>query len=742
MPLREFRRHTLTRPIFYLAKKALPKLSDTEREALEAGDVWWDADLFSGKPDWQKLLDTKYKPLSKQEQAFLDGPVDQLCEMLNEWDINHKYKDLPPKVWKFLKEKQFFAMIISKKYGGLGFSAYAQSEIIRKIASRSIVTAVTVMVPNSLGPGELLHMFGTKEQKDDWLPRLASGDEIPSFGLTSPYAGSDAAAMRDYGVVCKGTFKGKKVTGIRLNWEKRYITLGPVSTVLGLAFKLTDPDHILGDEEDLGITLALIPTNLKGIDIGKRHVPVGQMFQNGPNWGKDVFIPLDFIIGGEKQIGKGWKMLMAALAAGRGISLPSLSASGTAFSARTAGAYSRVREQFNVPIGKFEGVQEFLGQIAANAYVVDAGRRLTCAGLDEGRKLAVISAILKAHATERLRDSIIDNMDIHAGKGIIGGPSNYLSHIYKSLPIAITVEGANILTRNLIIFGQGSIRCHPWVLKEMLALENKDKKKALKEFDIAFWGHVMHTTKTLLRTILHSWSFGFLAPAPKNVSSKVRRYYRRMNRYTSSFALLSDMAFLTLGGALKRKEMLSARLGDILSELFLLSSVLKRWHEDGQHEEDLPLVYYCMQQGFTTIEDRYIEILRNFPNRPMSWFLRLVALPLGAWHHGPSDKLISQCAEILTEPSETRERLTSNLYLGHDGGSVDLLEEAFDLVTQLKPLKDKMKKARIKDIDVAVEEKLITKTEAKSLKKLEDLVYKVITVDHFTAEELKTGSLE
>ncbi|MEX1146900.1 MAG: acyl-CoA dehydrogenase, partial [Sphingomonadales bacterium] len=453
----------------------------------------------------------------------------------------------------------FFAMIIPEKYGGLEFSAYANSEVIRKVASRSLVGAVTVMVPNSLGPGELLMQFGTQAQRDYWLPRLARGEEIPCFGLTSPEAGSDAAAMTDCGVVCKGTYKGKSVTGIRLNWHKRYITLGPVATVLGLAFKLYDPDHILGEEDDLGITVALVPTDLKGVEIGRRHLPAGQMFQNGPNWGKDVFIPLDHIIGGQPQIGKGWKMLMAALSAGRGISLPSLSASGVAFAARTTGAYARVREQFGIPIGKFEGIQVCLGRSAANAYLLDGARRLTCAGLDQGHRLAVISAIMKAHATDRMRDSIIDAMDVHGGKTVIDGPSNYLGHIYKALPVAITVEGANILTRNMIIFGQGSIRCHPWLLDEMMALDQKDAKKGLNDFDKAFWSHVGHTFKTLGRAWVRCWSGAGLAPAPAGVASSVRPYYKAMGRHAAAFALMADFAILTLGGSLKRKEMLSCR---------------------------------------------------------------------------------------------------------------------------------------------------------------------------------------
>ena len=420
-----FRRDFITKPIFSWARGVLPAMSDTEREALEAGDVWWDADLFAGNPDWSKLLATAPATLTAEEQAFLNGPVDELCAMLDDWKINWEWRDLPPEAWEFIKQNKFFGMIIPKEYGGLGFSPYAHSEVVRKISSRSLTAAVTVMVPNSLGPGELLMRFGTREQQEHWLPRLADGREIPCFGLTSPEAGSDAASMIDSGIICKGDFEGREVLGLRLNWHKRYITLGPVATLLGLAFKAYDPDHLVGSEEDLGITVALIPTHLPGVEIGQRHLPAMQVFQNGPNWGRDVFIPMDYIIGGQERLGQGWKMLMTALAAGRGISLPSLSAAGAAYAARTTGAYARIREQFNVPIGKFEGIEEPLARIAGTAYLLDAARRLTCAALNQGHHPAVISGIMKLHATERMRIAIDDAMDIHGGKAVIDGPQNY-----------------------------------------------------------------------------------------------------------------------------------------------------------------------------------------------------------------------------------------------------------------------------------------------------------------------------
>ena len=538
-----FRRDQITEPIFRWAQRVLPSLSATEREAIEAGDVWWDADLFSGNPDWSKLLAFPKARLSPEEQAFLDGPVEELCRMLNEWEINWELRDLPPRVWDFLKAQKFFGMIIPKEHGGLGFSAYAHSEIIRKISTRSISGAVTAMVPNSLGPGELLHRFGTKEQQDYWLPRLAAAKEIPCFGLTSPEAGSDAAAMIDSGVVCRGKWQGREVLGIRLNWHKRYITLAPVATVLGLAFKLSDPDHLIGSHELLGITVALVPTDLPGVEIGRRHLPALHMFQNGPTWGRDVFIPVDHVIGGIEQAGKGWKMLMTALAAGRGISLPSLAAAGTAFAAHVCGAYARIREQFHLPIGRFEAIEERLGRIAATCYLLDAARRLTCAAIDHGHKPAVIAAIMKQQATERLRVAANDAMDIHGGKAVQEGPLNYLGSFYRAVPIGITVEGANIVTRGLMQFGQGAIRSHPYLLKEITALEEPDRARALDDFDRAFWAHVRHGVINALRALAHAWTGGIFARAPAAGSGG--RYYGPLTRYACAFALAADVTLLT-----------------------------------------------------------------------------------------------------------------------------------------------------------------------------------------------------
>jgi acyl-CoA dehydrogenase len=732
------RRDYITAPIFRWAKGALPSISATEREALEAGDVWWDAELFSGNPDWKKLLATPAAKLSREEERFLAGPVEELCRMVDDWRINWELGDLPEEVWTFLKRHKFFGMIIPKQYSGLGFSAYAHSEVVRKISSRSIATAVTVMVPNSLGPGELLMQFGTDAQRKYWLPRLADGREIPCFGLTSPEAGSDAASMTDSGVV----IRSRGELAIKLNWHKRYITLGPVATVMGLAFKLFDPDHLLGGNDDLGITVALVRTNLPGIEIGRRHLPSMQFFQNGPNRGHDVVIPLDYVIGGASQVGHGWKMLMSALAAGRGISLPSLSAAGAAFTARTTGAYARVREQFNVPIGKFEGVQRRLARLAATAYLLDAGRRLTCAGLDQGRKLAVISAIMKAHATYRLRDCINDAMDVHAGKGVIDGPLNYLGNLYRAVPVGITVEGANILTRNLIIFGQGAIRCHPYLLKELLALEDADRGRGLDQFDRAFWSHLWHSVRTLFRALGRSWTGGYFAPAPQ--AGPVTPYYKQLARYSACFALAADMALLTLGGALKRREMLSARLGDILSELYLLSAALKRWEDEGRKEPDLPAVAWCMETGFEIIDDRFADVFANLPSRGAAWLLRLVIQPRGPRRRGPDDALTVRCAELLLSPSPARERITPGLSLGYGDDAIARLERAFKLVVETEPIRKKIRNGGFDDWHAARRKKVIDAAEAKRMEETDAAVRKAIEVDDFAAGEFgfRTAKVE
>ncbi|MEH0371640.1 acyl-CoA dehydrogenase FadE [Vibrio mimicus] len=724
-------------------KKVLPAMSQTEKEALEAGTVWWEAELFKGKPDWKKLHTIPAPKLSAEEQAFLDGPVNEVCAMVNDYQVTHELADLPPEIWTFLKEKKFFAMIIKKQYGGLEFSAYAQSLVLQKLTGVSSVLSSTVGVPNSLGPGELLQHYGTEEQKNYYLPRLAEGKEIPCFALTSPEAGSDAGSIPDFGVVCKGQWEGKEVLGMRLTWNKRYITLAPVATVLGLAFKLRDPEGLLGDKEDLGITCALIPTHLKGVEIGNRHFPLNVPFQNGPTRAKDLFVPLDFIIGGPKMAGQGWRMLVECLSVGRGITLPSNSTGGIKSAALATGAYARIRRQFKQPIGQMEGIEEPLARLAGNAYVMDAASNLTVAGIDLGEKPSVISAIVKYHCTHRGQRSIIDAMDIVGGKGICLGPANFLARGYQGAPIAITVEGANILTRSMIIFGQGAIRCHPYVLKEMEAAYSPNSD-AVEKFDMALAGHVGFVLSNLVRSLWLGLTDGYGSQAPTRDATK--RYYQQLNRYSANLALLADVSMAVLGGSLKRKERLSARLGDILSQLYLSSATLKRFENDGRPVEDLPLVHWGLQDSLRQTEIAIDEFLANFPNRFIGRALRLLIMPFGRVRKAPSDKLDSKLAEILQTPSATRSRIGRNQYLTpSDHNPAGKVEQALTVILQAEPLFDKVCKALnqrrpFTGLDevakLGLEAKVLTIQEAALLSEAEAHRLYTINVDDFAPQEL------
>ncbi|MEZ8745136.1 acyl-CoA dehydrogenase FadE [Vibrio sp. 10N.261.49.A5] len=731
-----------------LFKKVLPAMSQTEKEALEAGTVWWEAELFKGKPEWKKLQNIADPKLSEAEQAFVDGPVNTVCEMVNDYQVTHELADLPPEVWQYLKDHKFFAMIIKKKYGGLEFSAYAQSLVLQKLTGVSSVLSSTVGVPNSLGPGELLQHYGTEDQRNHYLPRLAEGKEIPCFALTSPEAGSDAGSIPDYGVVCKGEWEGEEVLGMRLTWNKRYITLAPVATVLGLAFKLRDPEGLLGDKQDLGITCALIPTDLKGVEIGNRHFPLNVPFQNGPTQGDDIFVPIDFIIGGQKMAGQGWRMLVECLSVGRGITLPSNSTGGIKSAALATGAYARIRRQFKQPIGRMEGVEEPLARLAGNAYVMDAASNLTVAGIDLGEKPSVISAIVKYHCTHRGQRSIIDAMDIVGGKGICLGPSNFLARGYQGSPIAITVEGANILTRSMIIYGQGAIRCHPYVLNEMEAAYS-ESSDALDKFDSALAGHVSFTMSNLVRSLWFGLTDGrgSDAPTPSNKTDKqTQRYYQQLNRYSANLALLSDISMAVLGGSLKRRERLSARLGDILSQLYLGSATLKRFESEGSHAEDLPLVHWGMQDSLRQTEVAIDEFLANFPNPVIGRLLRVVLMPFGRIRRAPNDKLDSQVAQILQTPSETRSRIGRGQYLeATEYNPVGKIEKALEVILQAEPLFDKVckethqKRAFLRlDLvaQLGLEKGILTQEEANLLISAEEHRLYTINVDDFSPEEL------
>ncbi len=741
--VRPLRYLLVSRPLLKIFRKTLPKVSQTEQEALDAGTVWWEGELFSGDPNWSTLLAYPKPQLSAEEKAFLDGPVEQLCEMLDEWKITRELHDLPPDVWQFIKDNGFFGMIIPKQYGGHGFSALAHSEVVMKIGSRSGTAAVTVMVPNSLGPAELLLHYGTDEQKNNYLPRLAKGLEIPCFALTGPDAGSDAGAIPDTGIICRSKFEGKKnVLGIRVTWEKRYITLGPVATLLGLAFKLYDPDGLLGEEKDLGITLALIPTNTPGISIGRRHFPLDAAFQNGPNTGKDVFIPVEWVIGGREGAGNGWRMLMNCLSVGRSISLPATSVGAAKLAARTSGAYGMVRTQFNIPIGHFEGVEEALARIGGNTYMMDAARVMTAGAVDLGEKPSVISAIIKYHLTERGRQVINDAMDVHGGKGICMGPSNYLGRTYQQIPVSITVEGANILTRSLIIFGQGAIRCHPYILKEIDAANNSDDTRALQEFDQALTGHLAFSFNNGFRCLLYGLSGGALAKGPNvSFSEEMAGYYRQLTRFSTAFALAADVSLLILGGSLKRKEKLSARLGDILSMLYLCSATLKRFEDDERPDSDLPLLQWSIQDALYQMQLAFYGLLDNFPNRIMAWKLRLLIFPLGRAFSPPSDDLGHKVVKVLMTPGEARDRLTKNIYIpDSDNEPLGVLEQALQCAEKCKEANSKIRTAvkagRVtaqgnEKISEALEQGIITDTEAKSLHEMVSLRRSVIMVDDF-----------
>ena len=740
------RRTLIGVPLLALFRKILPQVSQTEQEALDAGTVWWDGELFSGNPDWNKLLAYPKPTLTAEERAFIDGPVEELCAMLDDWQITNELHDLPPVAWQFIKDQGFLGMIIPKVFGGKGFSALAHSEVVMKLSTRSGTAAVSVMVPNSLGPAELLRHDGSDAQKNHYLPRLANGSEMPCFALTSPEAGSDAGAIPDFGVVCRGTWEGAEVLGMRLTWEKRYITLGPVATLLGLAFRLYDPEHLLGARDDVGITLALIPTATPGVHIGRRHLPLNAVFMNGPNWGRDVFIPLDYIIGGAANAGQGWKMLMNCLAAGRSISLPANATGMAKLCALTSGAYGHVRTQFKMPVGRFEGVEEAIARIGGNAYLMDAARVMTAGAVDLGEKPSVISAIVKYHLTERARAVVNDAMDVHGGKGICMGPSNYLARAYQQIPIGITVEGANILTRSMIIFGQGAIRCHPWVLKEISATQEPDAARALRDFDIAFFGHAAFVVGNLVRVLVLGLTRACFIRVPGDAHT--RRYYRQLTRFAAGFALLADAAMFVLGGSLKRRERLSARLGDILSQLYLASAVLKRYEDAGRPADDLPLLHWAMQDALLRLQEAFGGLFDNLPGRLIGFVMRQLIFCRGLEYKAPSDVLGQQVVRTLMAPGPARQRLTAGTYISpseHD--AVGGLEAALVAVIAAEAVEAKMRAAQKAGVlsgkgtsltDSALRQGIISASDAQVLARAQQLRRRAIMVDDFPRDLGKT----
>lgn len=742
--VKKWRQRYITQPLLTFFKQRMPTMSRTENEAISAGTVTWEADLFRGNPNWHKFLNLAKPTLTDEEQAFIDGPVNELCGMINDWDITHNRADLPPEMWQFLKEKGFFGLIIPKQYGGKEFSAYAHSQIIVKISGLSITVSTTVAVPNSLGPAELLLHYGTEEQRNYYLPRLARGEEIPCFALTSPDAGSDASAMTDYGIVCWGEYQGQKTLGIRINFNKRYITLAPIATVIGLAFKLFDPDHLLGNKTDIGITCALIPRATAGISIGRRHFPLNTPFQNGPIYGKDVFIPIDWIIGGKAKAGKGWTMLMECLAAGRAITLPASAVGGAKVLTYTAGAYARIRRQFHQPIGKFEGIEEPLARIGAYTYIMDAARSFVTGAIDKGEKPSVASAIVKYHVTELGRKLGLDGMDIHGGKGICLGPNNYIGRGYESSPIAITVEGANILTRSMIIFGQGAIRCHPYILKEFAAAGEDDPVIALKQFDKLIMKHIGYTISNVVRSFTLALTSGFIVVAPK---SHFKRYYQHSTRFSSAFALMADACMLTFGGNLKRKEYLSARLGDILSYLYLISATLKFYHDHDEPAEDDVLVKFACDHCLYDLQERLNELIRNFPIRWFSFILRALIFPLGRHFAKPKDKLHHKIAQLLIAPTTVRDRLSYGAFTRVlDTNMLSAVQDALIKSITIEPLEKLIRDAKRENkisgytmlelAQSALDNQLISLEQFDQYIAAEEARRKVINVDDFANEDL------
>ena len=739
--IKPLRRLFISNRLFSLYRKVMPKLSPTEREALEAGTVWWDAELFSGKPRWRRLLRQPTPALSEDEQAFINGPVEELCLMLDDWEISEKHQDLPESVWQFIRENRFFSMIIPKEFGGLEFSAQGNSAVVMKIASRNLTAAVTIMVPNSLGPGELLLHYGTHEQKSYYLPRLASGQEIPCFALTSPLAGSDAGAMPDTGIVCRDTFDGEEVLGLRLNWNKRYITLAPVATLLGLAFKAYDPDGLLGDTKDLGISCALIPVKTNGVEIGNRHMPVGAVFMNGPTQGKDVFIPMDWVIGGQQRLGQGWRMLMQSLAAGRAISLPSLGVAGGKMASMLTGAYARIRTQFDVPIGYFGGVEEPLSRIGGRTYRMDAARVLTLIALDQGEKPGVLSAINKYQLTEGNRQCITDAMDIHGGKGIIQGPNNYLARTYQALPIAITVEGANILTRSMIIFGQGAIRAHPCLLKEMNAVSGIANSQARRVFDNALFTHIGFSLSNMVRSLLLGLTGSIMTPAP--VTGPHAKYYRQLSRMSAAFAFMADSVLVLLGGKFKFKEKLSGRLADVLIHLYMGSAMLKRFEDDGRPAADMPLLQWGMDDSLHAIQQGLLGVIQNFPVPLLGWLARLIVFPLGLPYAGPSDKTVKEVAHLLLSENESRDRLTQGVFVSDSDDATGRVNKAFHLVLEAQVAERAIKNALQQTVNFenyeglvkrATESGVITEEQATMVRLAQKASARVIAVDDFPRE--------
>jgi len=747
LSVRAVRRKLIVAPVFATVRKILPKVSDTEAQALEAGTVGFDAELFSGTPDWNKLRSIPPIELSAEERAFLDGPTEELCRMISDWQVRHTLRDIPDEIWDFVKSHGFLGMLISKAHGGLGFSAQAQSLILGKIASRSPDVVTIVMVPNSLGPGELIEKYGTDAQKHHYLPRLAKGEEVPCFSLTGPTSGSDAATMRDIGYVTRGTYQGRETLGVRLSWDKRYITLGPKATLVGLAFRLFDKDNLLGKGEDVGITLALIPADHPGVNIGRRHLPSGAAFPNGPNWGRDVFIPIDWVIGGEAMCGHGWRMLMECLSAGRAISLPSSATAGAKMMLRVTSAYARIRKQFGLPVSRMEGVEEPLVRIVEAAYVNEAARAMTAAMVSRGERPSVISALMKYQTTEKMRRAVNDAMDIHGGRGICDGPANYLQSAYQMVPVGITVEGANILTRTLITFAQGALRSHPFLYKEVQAAQDADRARGLTAFEAAFNKHIAFSLSNATGAFFHNVTGGALASSPDG-ALRMSHWYRQLSRASRSYAFVADLTVALLGGGLKTKQKITGRMADALSELYMLAATLKRYGDDGRPAGDEHIVELAAQNALYRFQEALDGVIANFPVGWARPLMRVVVFPLGRRFRPASDALAHKVALHALPPGEARDRLTRNIYVSRDvEDPTGILEVTLEKVIAAEAIEKKLEKAirdglvrRYHGIDWFAEAEangIITADEAEQLREVERLVARVIAVDHFDPAEVK-----
>ncbi|ENX34723.1 hypothetical protein F889_02012 [Acinetobacter colistiniresistens] len=734
----------VSRPAFNILSKAMPSMSTTEREALEAGTSWWEKELFMGAPDWEKFDQYPYPTLSTEEQAFLDNEVQQLCSMLDEWQIHHQEKDLPPEVWQFIKDHGFLGLIIPKSFGGKQFTPFAQSRIMSKIASRSLTAAVSCMVPNSLGPGELLLHYGTEEQKQRYLPGLAKGTEVPCFGLTSPEAGSDAGAIPDTGVVCYGQYQGQEVLGLKMNFSKRWITLAPIATVIGLAFKLYDPDGLLGDKAkvEYGITCALIPADHDGIKIGPRHNP-GAPFMNGTVEGSDIFIPLDWIIGGQQNAGKGWRMLMECLGVGRGISLPALATAGAEMSYLLVGAFASVRQQFKISVGHFEGVQEATSDIASDAYMLESFRYLVTCGLNQGGTPAVMTAMAKYYATETMRKVVNHGMDVVGGRAIQLGPRNFLALTYQSIPVAITVEGANILTRSLMIFGQGSMRCHPYLFEELQLLQSEEKAAAFKQFSPLLFKHLAYTFNRAAKALAYGMSGGSNAGS-QQADDFSKPYYSKINRFSANFALTADMALGILAGDLKRKEMLSGRLADIHAHLFIATAILKYYEHGQRTEAEQKHAELALNKALYQVQEAFFGFYTNFPMKLAACMVRFICFPFGRPIAAPSDQLKQEVAQLIMQEHAFREQLKQHVYYSTDANDVmGRMESTFQMLLQRQPLWNKFKKAESKDqfsgltfeerISNAVEIGFISEAEAEWLLQYNAKRYDSMLTDIFDA---------